>query len=115
MVIVRQEGLAMVENLLNMVYEKCLWDYGGWVILLLVYCSRKSRQERCVQSNRLYAMEVMWVGAPEQQLRHVHGRGDWLSWYQANYCPHQMMHHAQCGEKTCVGYCCVAYTVVDCV
>jgi hypothetical protein len=80
MVIVRQEGLAMVENLLNMVYEKCFCDYGGWVILLLVYCSRKSRQEPCVQGNRLFAMEVIWDGTPEQQLRHVHGRGDWLSW-----------------------------------
>jgi hypothetical protein len=65
MAILRQEGLAMVENLLNMVYEKCFWDDGGWVILLLVYCSRKSRQELCVQSNRLFAMDVMWVGAPD--------------------------------------------------
>ena len=80
MAILRQEGLAMVENLINMVYEKCFGDDGGWVILLLVYCSRKSRQELCVQSNRLFAMEVMWVGAPEQQLQHVHGRGDWPSW-----------------------------------
>ena len=39
-----------------------------WEILLLVYCPRKSRQELCVRSNRLFAMEVMWVGATEQQL-----------------------------------------------
>ena len=35
------------------------------MILLLVYCSRKSRQELCVQSNRLFAMDVMWVAAPD--------------------------------------------------
>ena len=80
MVIARQEGLAMLENLINMVYEDCLCDDGGWEILLLVYSPRNSSQELCVQSHRLFAMEVMCVGAPEQQLRHVHGRGDWLSW-----------------------------------
>jgi hypothetical protein len=67
MVILRQEGLAMVENLIIMVYEECFWDDGGWEILLLVYCPRKSRQELCVKSNRLFAIEVMRVGAPEQQ------------------------------------------------
>jgi hypothetical protein len=27
-----------------------------------------------------FAMEVMWVGATEQQPCQVHGRGDWPSW-----------------------------------
>ena len=68
MVILRQEGLARVKNLINMVYEECFWDDDGWEILLPVYCPRKSRQELCVWSNRLFALEVMWVGATEQQL-----------------------------------------------
>jgi hypothetical protein len=59
MVVARQEGLAMLENLINMVYEDCFWDDGGWEILLLVYSPRNSRQELCVQSHRLFAMEVM--------------------------------------------------------
>jgi hypothetical protein len=68
MVILRQEGLARVKNLINMVYEECFWDDDGWEILLPVYCPRKSRQELCVRSNRLFAMEMMWVGATKQHL-----------------------------------------------
>ena len=68
MVILRQEGLARVKNLINMMYEERFWDDDGWEILLLVYGPRKSRQELCVRSNRLFAMEMMWVGAIKQQL-----------------------------------------------